>query len=93
MALLRTKAEWSVWITDLGLTNDEAEEYAAALSSEAISETDLPYFDHELLKSCSVNKYGHRIKMIRKALGTNVKEEAKPSQNYSNKELINIWCT
>ena len=78
MALLRTKAEWSVWITDLGLSDKDTEVYATALSSEAISEADLPYFDHELLESCSVNLYGHRIKMIRKALGSNIKEEVKP---------------
>ena len=87
MALLRTKADWSAWIADLGLSIADAEEYGALIAAEAITEEELPHFDHELLKSCSVSKYGHRAKMIRKALGSSKREEASSSQHVGNKEV------
>lgn len=82
---LRTKTEWSDWIKDSGLSA-EAEQYGAALAAEAITEEDLPYFDHDLLKSCAIDKYGHRTKIIRKALGTSRKEVISVI-NPGNKEI------
>ena len=87
MALRGTKEEWSVWISDIGLSDEEVIEYASALASEAITADDLPYFDHDLLKSCGVTKYGHRSKMIRKAIGSKIKQESQLTSLYRSKEV------
>ena len=66
---LRTAGQWNVWLNDLDLTNDEKTNYSTILENQAITEDDLPSFDHELLRSCKIEKYGHRTRIIRKARG------------------------
>ena len=66
---LRTAGQWNAWLNDLDLTNDEKTNYSTILENQAITEDDLPSFDHELLRSCKIEKYGHRTRIIRKARG------------------------
>ena len=66
---LRTAKSWTGWLSDLGFSKEEVGNYSSLLASEAITEEDLPQFDHDLLKACGVVKYGHRTKIMRKAVG------------------------
>lgn len=84
MVLLRNKADWFLWILDLGFSEEDTKKYAASLTEQSMSEADLPVFNHEVLKSCSINKYAHRVKIISKALGLNLNKKGEFSQTQSN---------
>lgn len=67
---LRTAKQWSTWMDSLEFSDTEKSQYSSALANEAITENDLPEFNHELLQLCNVCKYGHRTRLIRKARGS-----------------------
>jgi hypothetical protein len=87
---LRTAKEWSVWLSDLELTKEDQTVYSTALHREEITEKDLKSFDHELLKVCGVNKYGHRTRILRKAGESEPKNESTTPETHFKKKACAI---
>ena len=90
MALRRTVDMWSTWLDDLGFTDEEKKVYSSALAREAIMKTDLPEFNHELLVSCDIPKYGHRTRIIRKACGSTVQATTTSSSAHGSDKACAI---
>lgn len=86
---LRTVKDWSSWLSDL-FTAEESRQYATSLVESQITEEELSELNHELLKEMNITVTGHRMKILKKAKGTNAEVPVSTKMIKSDIKLPHI---
>ena len=86
---LRTVKDWSSWLSDL-FTAEESQQYATSLVESQITEEELSELNHELLKEMNITVTGHRMKILKKAKGTNAEVPVSTKMIKSDIKLPHI---